>query len=106
MDCAEGSYTQIFDHFGCKKLVDLVILATRFVFITHIHGDHQLGILKIIFERDSLLEKDDDQNKMFVVTPAPMMSWMQIFVNDSLKFPNMVVLVPTTSFNPEDQYYY
>ena len=22
MDCAEGSYTQIFDHFGSKKLVD------------------------------------------------------------------------------------
>ena len=43
---------------------------------------------------------------MYVVTPAPMMSWMEIFVNDSLKFPSMVVLVPSSSLNPEDQYYY
>lgn len=40
MDSAEGSYGQLYDHFGSKELVDLAILKTRFVFITHIHGDH------------------------------------------------------------------
>jgi len=48
MDCAEGSYGQLFDHFGSKEKVDQVLLKTRAVFITHIHGDHQLGVLKII----------------------------------------------------------
>ena len=40
MDCAEGSYGQMFDHFGTKDKVDKVMLKTRAVFITHIHGDH------------------------------------------------------------------
>ena len=40
MDSAEGSYGQLWDHFGTKKRVDEVLLKTRVIFITHIHGDH------------------------------------------------------------------
>ena len=40
MDCAEGSYGQIYDHFGTKENVDKVLLKTRVIFITHLHGDH------------------------------------------------------------------
>ena len=53
MDSAEGSYGQLYDHFGgVKEIVDHILIKTRVVFITHIHGDHQLGILKILHERD------------------------------------------------------
>jgi ribonuclease Z len=53
MDCAEGSYGQLLDHFGGDmSIVNDLIMKTRCVFITHIHGDHQLGILKIMYERD------------------------------------------------------
>ena len=57
MDCAEGSYGQLLDHFGKKERVDKIVMKTRVVFITHIHGDHQLGILKFLYERDQLLQK-------------------------------------------------
>ena len=40
MDCAEGSYGQLWDHLGSKELVDEALLKTRCIFITHIHGDH------------------------------------------------------------------
>lgn len=59
MDCAEGSYQQLSDHFRDQNLVNEILLKTRVVFITHLHGDHQLGILKLLQERDKLLEKDD-----------------------------------------------
>lgn len=52
MDSAEGSYGQLLDHFGSASVVDDVIMKTKIVFITHIHGDHQLGILKLMQERD------------------------------------------------------
>lgn len=81
-------------------------MQTRFAFITHIHGDHQLGILKIIYERDQLLEGFDEKNKFYVITPSPMMTWMELFVKDSLKYPEMVVLVPSKNLNPENNYYY
>jgi hypothetical protein len=40
MDCAEGSYGQIFDHFQTQERTNDVLLKTNIVFITHIHGDH------------------------------------------------------------------
>jgi ribonuclease Z len=55
MDCAEGSYGQLYDHLGSAERVDDAILKTKVVFITHLHGDHQLGILKILQERDRLM---------------------------------------------------
>lgn len=76
MDCAEGSYTQLWDHFNCKKKVDEIIRRTNFVFITHIHGDHQLGILKIMYERDQLLDDYDENDKLYVITPTLMFSWV------------------------------
>ena len=48
VDCAEGTYGQLFDHFGTKEKVDKVLLKTRVIYITHIHGDHILGLLKIM----------------------------------------------------------
>jgi hypothetical protein len=74
-------------------VVNKVLLRTQFVFITHLHGDHQHGILKILQERDSLFDESMmnqdyiNDNKIYVVLPSPMMKWMQLFVSDSLKHP-------------------
>ena len=35
-----------------------------------------------------------------------MMEWMEMFVEDTLKHPNMVELVPSNQLNPEANYYY
>ena len=40
MDCAEGSYGQLLDHFQNLEEVNVVLKNLRIVFITHIHGDH------------------------------------------------------------------
>ena len=56
MDCAEGSYGQLLDHFMSYEKVNEVLWKLRVVFITHIHGDHQLGIIKIMAERDKLVD--------------------------------------------------
>ena len=40
MDCAEGSYGQLYDHYQDIDKVNEAILKLKVVFITHIHGDH------------------------------------------------------------------
>jgi hypothetical protein len=57
-------------------------------------------------ERDLLHSGIDESNKLYVMTPTPMMEWMAAFAQDSLKYPEMVVLVPSKSLNPEEAYYY
>jgi ribonuclease BN (tRNA processing enzyme) len=55
-----------------------VLVATRVVFITHIHGDHQLGVIKIMLERDLLMQAlpVEQRTTLYIVTPSPMMDWM------------------------------
>ena len=52
MDCAEGTYGQIYDHFGTKERTQAVLNRTRFILITHVHGDHSFGVFKLLLERD------------------------------------------------------
>lgn len=61
--------------------MDQVLLKTRVIFITHIHGDHQLGILKMMQERDLILSHmvEEQRSELFVVVPFPMMEWMQTY---------------------------
>lgn len=47
MDCGEGSHIQLTDHYGHERY-DEVLLGLRIIFITHIHSDHNLGILDTI----------------------------------------------------------
>lgn len=108
MDCAEGSYGQLCDHFGTPAAVAECLLRTKVVFITHIHGDHQLGILKLMRERDLLITEEHagGKNILYVVTPSPMMEWMQAYVDDQIRDKSNVKLIPSKYFNPEQCYYY
>ena len=102
LDTADGCYGQVYDHLGTLERVNELLINTRVVFITHIHGDHQLGVLKILSER----EKAGATDSIFVVTPTPMLEWMQLFINDSLENPELVHLVPSNDLNPEQSYFY
>lgn len=82
----------------------------RVVFITHIHGDHQLGIIKIMSERDKLIDAQggvvDPENKLYIVAPIVMMDYLNSVKKIALKYPEMVVFVNSNDLNPEKEYYY
>lgn len=57
-------------------------------------------------ERDKLIKEYDPNNKLYIVTPTPMLEYMDKVRNMVLKYPDMVVLVPSNDLNPEPQLYF
>ena len=59
-------------------------------------------------ERDLLMTEEHagGKNILYVVTPSPMMEWMQVYVDDSIRDKSNVKLIPSKYFNPEQFYYY
>lgn len=107
MDCAEGSYGQLFDHLGSIERLDDALLKTKVIFLTHLHGDHQLGILKILHERDRLINEDTKHfGKIYAVVPSLLEEYFGCFIEENIKHKDMVVLVPSIELNPESHYYY
>lgn len=45
------------------------------IFITHIHSDHNLGILNLISERERLLKQRRESCKLFLVIPFNVFNW-------------------------------
>ena len=52
MDAGEGTYGQLYDHFGSKEKVYAVLNKTRVIAISHLHADHCAGTEKMLLERD------------------------------------------------------
>jgi ribonuclease BN (tRNA processing enzyme) len=95
----------LWDHFGTKAKVDEVLIKTVCIFITHIHGDHQLGILKMMQERDILLSSVEEKTPMFVVLPLPMIEWVSTY-HAKLVNKEFTILVNSNDLNPNEEFYY
>ena len=53
-DCGEGTLAQLYRHFGSTE-GDRVVAKLRTIFISHIHGDHNLGVVSILRRRADIL---------------------------------------------------
>jgi ribonuclease Z len=50
LDCGEGSYGQLYRRYGPESLAQY-LLDLKLVFISHIHGDHLLGLNRVLAKR-------------------------------------------------------
>ncbi|OMJ78712.1 hypothetical protein SteCoe_21432 [Stentor coeruleus] len=62
LDCGEGTYSQLVRVYGEK--ISEVLLDLKAILITHLHADHHVGILKILYERAKLTSE-------FITIAAP-----------------------------------
>ena len=83
-DCGEGSHIQLIDHYGYEDYPS-VIVNLRVIFITHIHSDHNLGLLDLISERTRVLKQrgiNPKSHKLFLILPANVVPWYHSFCNN------------------------
>ncbi|XP_078348561.1 zinc phosphodiesterase ELAC protein 2-like [Oculina patagonica] len=74
LDCGEGTYGQLYRHYG--KYVDRVLFQLKCVFISHIHADHHLGLIRILEKRFNL-ENEAPEDYLLIIGPAKIGKWLQ-----------------------------
>lgn len=52
LDCGEGTYYQLVRSYGEK--ISEVLLDLKAILVTHLHADHHIGLLKLLYERSKL----------------------------------------------------
>ncbi len=57
------------------------MLKIRIIFITHIHSDHNLGILNMISQRNKLMKARNNQEKLFLIIPFNVYNWYVEYCN-------------------------
>ena len=91
LDCGEGTFNQIYDHFGPQYTVN-ILSRISLIFISHQHGDHYLGILKIIYEIQNNQNLRPNKDRVWIIAPVIIYSWInKIYVNDPI-FQNLFEL--------------
>lgn len=78
LDCGEGTLAQFYTCFGKKQAEDILRSLTT-IFVSHIHGDHHLGLIRIIQQRRKLLMQEQQQqssNELLVIGPWFLLKWI------------------------------
>jgi ribonuclease BN (tRNA processing enzyme) len=114
MDCSESSYGQLYDHFQDIKIIQQIIINLKVIYITHQHGDHHMGLMKILYERDLALQSlhtseeinaNPSDYEIFVCIPFFMTQYILLSC-DTFEYKDLVKIIHTNKLNPEPEKYY
>ena len=77
LDPGEGTMTQIYRCFG-KEGGDQIIRQLKCIFVSHIHGDHHLGLISALLKHAELLGTAvTEGNKLLTIGPGILGSWLR-----------------------------
>lgn len=82
LDCGEGTWGQLVRHYGMER-AQQVVADLRVIIISHMHADHQLGLLRVLHERAISLAKQPDRTgpQLVIVGPEALHQWLEAFQN-------------------------
>lgn len=72
LDCGEGTFGQMLRVFGPNE-VNYFIDHLKLIFISHMHADHHLGILRILEYRSKL----DTEQPLIIMGPSELSDWLK-----------------------------
>lgn len=78
LDCGEGTLAQLYRHFGSED-GDEILANLGQIFISHIHGDHNLGVISLLHKRAEILRKKGSSGVLptRVLAPRKVSWWLK-----------------------------
>ena len=112
-DCGEGTFQQIYEKFG-KEITSKILLNINLIAISHKHGDHMLGLMKLIKEIDKLLiEMKLDWNKIinekvyiYIVVPSTIIDFVKSSIELDIEYKEYFKVYDCNVFNVNEVQYY
>ena len=112
-DCGEGTFQQIYEKFG-KEITSKILLNINLIAISHKHGDHMLGLMKLIKEIDKLLiEIKLDRNKIinekvyiYIVVPSTIIDFVKGSIELDIEYKEYFKVYDCNVFNVNEVQYY
>lgn len=89
MDCGEGTCGQLIRFYGNKSTE--VFRKIKAVFISHMHADHNLGLLELIELRNKLFPKN--RKPILLMAPKLLKSWLSDFGKEIYESRNEFIFV-------------
>eukprot|EP00871_Galdieria_phlegrea_P001110 jgi/Galph1/19/GphlegSOOS_G4862.1 len=83
LDCGEGTFGQLIQIFGIKE-IEQVIKQIKLIFLSHMHADHHLGILRILEYRS----KFSVEQPLVIMGPLELDEWLKAYqlINEPLQY--------------------
>lgn len=78
LDAGEGTYGQMTRSFPEEELLD-ILAGLECIFISHMHADHHLGVVRILIERERAIKglaNDIERRRLFIVGPTQYWTWL------------------------------
>uniref|UniRef100_A0A2K6E912 Zinc phosphodiesterase ELAC protein 2 n=1 Tax=Macaca nemestrina TaxID=9545 RepID=A0A2K6E912_MACNE len=93
LDCGEGTFGQLYRHYGDQ--VDRVLGSLAAVFVSHLHADHHTGLLNILLQRErALASLGKPFHPLLVVAPTQLKPWLQQYHNQCQEVLHHVSMIP------------
>ena len=104
-DCGEGTYQQLLEQYGIK-CTNEILKELKLIFISHKHGDHVLGLVKLLNEIDVLLNDNYNNDYMFVIVPVTVINFVKHSIQNELIHKDYFKLFNSETFNPNTDLIY
>ena len=101
-DCGEGTFQQLLEHFGKEKTKE-IIKNINLISVSHKHGDHMLGLLKLLKEIDDLINDEIENTEyIYVIVPKNIIEFIINSINLDLIHKKYFKVFESNQFNPSE----
>ena len=112
-DCGEGTFQQIYEKYG-SEITNNILLNINLIAISHKHGDHMVGLMKMIKEIDKLLILSNlDKNKIvnekkyiYIIVPLTIIDFVKSSILLDIEYKEYFKVLDCNVFNVNEVQYY